>query len=140
MYKINKVKILGEKSPKLMKILIFWNYTMLGCLIQHTFQKFLNFLLDSRNRFLTTFSKNLRNVFKSSNFCPYMSIVKIYCAKCLGNRQKNNSIYVLLLEQKIQYFGQYICMIKHPNTMSPTFGPIYEGGGGGQTILAQTRH
>ena len=36
-----------------------------------TFQKFLNFLLNSWNHFFTTFSKNLRNVFKSA-WCFYL--------------------------------------------------------------------
>ena len=80
---------------------------------QRTSQKLLNFLLNSWNHFLTTFSKNLRNVFKLSNFCPYVSIVKIYCAKFLENRQKTDSIHFPSLKQKIQHFVQYICMIKH---------------------------
>ena len=83
---------------------------------QRIFQKFLNFLLNSRNRFLTSFSKNLRNVFKSSNVCPYVSIVKI-CTIFLEIREKTHSIHFLLVtrKQKIQHFGQYMCMIKHPS-------------------------
>ena len=73
---------------------------------------------------MTTFWKNLRNVIKSSNLCPYVSIEKFYCANFLKKRQKNDSIHFLSLKQKIQHFGQYICMIKHPIIWSLSFCQI----------------